>query len=243
MSPSDLQPPLLFSLLGGAFVTAFLHAALPTHWLPFVLVGKAQRWTLAQVLGSVAAAGFAHIAVTAVVGGLIVIAGLALDRWVAGLLPHLAAVLLFLFGAFYLARATLLKVQPASGPDLEAPEPKVSDAAAFWGLVALLAISPGEVLLPLYLAQATEGLAVLAFMTLAFLVGTILGMAVFTILASFGYSALRLERWARYESMILGVALIAIGLLVASHSHAEANGARHQGHTEVTALPHAGHAH
>ena len=243
MSPSDLQPTLLFSLLGGAFVTAFLHAALPTHWLPFVLVGKAQRWTLTQVLGAVAAAGLAHIMVTALVGGLIVIAGLALDRWMAGILPHLAAVLLFLFGAFYLARATLLRVQAAGGPALDAPEPRVSNTAAFWGLVALLAMSPGEVLLPLYLAQATEGLVVLGVMTLAFLIGTILGMAVFTVLANYGYSALRLERWARYESIVLGVALIAIGLLVASHSHAEAQIKAGETPPSASALPHAGHAH
>ncbi|MFN3559780.1 MAG: hypothetical protein ACK4UQ_10890 [Brevundimonas sp.] len=243
MSPPDLQPTLLFSLLGGAFVTAFLHAALPTHWLPFVLVGKAQRWTLAQVLGAVAAAGLAHITVTALVGGLIVIAGLALDRWMAGILPHLAAVLLFLFGAFYLARATLLRVQAAGGPELSAPEPRVSNTAAFWGLVALLAMSPGEVLLPLYLAQATEGMVVLGVMTLAFLIGTVLGMAVFTVIASFGYSVLRLERWARYESIVLGVSLIAIGLLVASHSHAEAQ-ARHDHPPAIAgALPHAAHAH
>lgn len=242
MGPSDLQPTLLFSLLGGAFVTAFLHAALPTHWLPFVLVGRAQRWSLARVLGAVTAAGLAHIATTAAVGGLIVMAGLALEQWISGLLPHLAAVLLFLFGAFYLARATLLKVQPAGGPDMDAPEPRVSDAAAFWGLVAMLAVSPGEVLLPLYLAQATEGVLVLALMTAAFLAGTVLGMAVFTVLANAGYSALRLERWARYESMVLGVALIAIGLLVASHSHAEGRAA--DARTEAAApLSHAGHAH
>ncbi len=243
MSPPDLAPPLMLSLLGGAFVTAFLHAALPTHWLPFVLVGRAQRWRLAQVLGAVAAAGLAHIVVTALVGGLIVMAGLALDRWIAGLLPHLAAVLLFLFGAFYLARATLLRVQTAGGPPMDTPEPKVSDAAAFWGLVAMLAVSPGEVLLPLYLAQATEGLIVLALMTLAFLLGTIAGMAAFTLLANAGYSALRLERWARYESMVLGVALIGIGLLVASHSHAEARVGQAGPPPAVSTLPHAGHDH
>lgn len=243
MTPSDLQQPVLLSLLGAGFATAFLHAALPTHWLPFVLVGRAQRWSLARVLGAVSAAGLAHIASTAAVGGLIVVAGLALEQWISGLLPHLAAVFLFLFGAFYLARATLLKAQPAGGPALDAPEPRVSDAAAFWGLVAMLAVSPGEVLLPLYLAQATEGLLPLVLMTAAFLVGTVSGMAVFTVLASAGYSALRLERWARYESMILGVALIAIGLLVASHSHAESRAAKAGPVPAAAALPHAGHAH
>ena len=52
MSPSDLEQPVLLSLLGGGFVAAFLHAVLPTHWLPFVLVGRAQGWTLAKTLAT-----------------------------------------------------------------------------------------------------------------------------------------------------------------------------------------------
>ncbi|MBU2168894.1 MAG: hypothetical protein KKF88_13800 [Alphaproteobacteria bacterium] len=219
MSPSDLQPSLLVSLLLGGLVTAFLHAALPTHWLPFVLVGRAQRWSLATTLWSVLAAGLAHIAVTAVVGGLIVAAGLALDQWVAGVLPWVSAGLLFVLGLFYLTRATLMKPVPASGPELEAPEPTVSQAAAFWGLVAVMAASPGEVLLPLYLSSAEEGLMVLALLTVVLAVGTVLGMAVFTTLARAGASILRLERWARYEGAILGLALIALGLLVVMHQH------------------------
>lgn len=217
MAPSDLQPTILFSLLGGGFATAFLHAALPTHWLPFVLVGRAQRWSLGRVLGAVATAGLTHIAVTALVGGLIVVAGLALDQWVSGVLPHLSAILLFVFGAFYLARAVIRRPQIADGPDLDLAEPSVSHAAAFWGLVAMMAISPGEVLLPFYLNQAHGGVAVLAALTVVFAAGTVLGMAVFTLLARAGWSVLRLERWARYEGAVLGLALIAIGLLVVTH--------------------------
>ncbi len=214
MTPSDLEQPLILSLLGAGFATAFLHAALPTHWLPFVLVGRAQRWSLPRLLGAVTAAGLAHIVTTAVVGALIVIAGLAMDQWVAGLLPWLSAGLLFLFGAFYLSRALIRRPVPAGGPPLELAEPAVSHAAAFWGLVAMMAVSPGEVLLPIYLSQAAEGVGVLAALTLAFAAGTIGGMAVFTLLARAGWSVLRLERWARYEGAVLGLALIVIGLLV-----------------------------
>ena len=96
MTPPALDQTILLSLLGGGFATAFLHAALPTHWLPFVLVGRAQRWSLDRVMASVVVAGLVHVAVTAAAGSLIVVAGLALDQWVAGLLPHLSAILLFL---------------------------------------------------------------------------------------------------------------------------------------------------
>lgn len=219
MSPADLEQPVLLSLLGGGFAAAFLHAALPTHWLPFVLVGRAQRWTLARTLGAAATAGLAHIAATAVVGGLIVMAGLALNRWVEGLLPHLSAALLFIFGAFYLARATLMRPATASGPALETPEPAVSNAAAFWGLVAVMAVQPGEVLLPIYLSTAEEGLAALSLLTLSFAAGTVAGMVLLTTLARAGASILRLERWARYEGAVLGLALIGLGLLVLTHQH------------------------
>jgi hypothetical protein len=219
MTPSDLQQPILLSLLGGGFATAFLHAALPTHWLPFVLVGRAQRWSLTRVMAAVVAAGLAHIAATALVGGLIVLAGLALDQWIAGVLPHLSAGLLFVFGGFYLVRALVRGPQLAGGPQLDLPEPAVSHAAAFWGLVVMMAVSPGEVLLPFYLTQAEAGIGMLAVLTLVFAVGTIAGMAVFTLLARAGWSVLRLERWARYEGAVLGLALISIGLLVALNQH------------------------
>ena len=219
MSPPDLQQPVLISLLGGGFVAAFLHAALPTHWLPFVLVGRAQRWSLMRVMTVAVTAGLAHIASTALVGSLIVAAGLALNAWIGGLLPHLSAALLFLFGAFYLARASLQKPITATGPEAEVPEPAVSDRAAFWGLVLMMAVTPGEVLLPIYLSSATEGVMALGLLTVAFAAGTVLGMTLLAALASAGYSILRLERWARYEGAILGVALILIGFLVMTHQH------------------------
>ena len=131
MSPPAFEQPVLFSLVAGGFAAAFLHAALPTHWLPFVLVGRAQRWSLTKNLLAVSAAGLAHIASTAVVGSLIVAAGLALDGLVAGFLPHLSAVLLFAFGGFYLIKSAIRRPVMAGGPALDLAEPTVSHAAAF----------------------------------------------------------------------------------------------------------------
>ncbi len=219
MSPPDLQHPVLLSLLGGGFAAAFLHAALPTHWLPFVLIGRAQRWSSQQTLGAVAAAGLSHIISTALVGVLIVGAALALDQWVRGLLPHLSAGLLLMFGLFYLIRALLVAPDPGDEAALEQPRPAVSDRTALLGLITMMALSPGEVLLPLYLRSATAGLPTLALLTLMFLLGTISGMAVFTAMAHAGASILRLERWARYEGAILGLILIVLALLVILYRH------------------------
>lgn len=219
MTPSDLQQPVLLSSLGLGFVTAFLHAALPTHWLPFVLVGRGQRWSLPRLLAAVTTAGLAHIATTAAVGALIIAAGLVMDQWIAGVLPWTSAGLLFLLGLFYLGRALRRPAVLAGGPSLTLSERTVSHAAAFWGLVAMMALSPGEVLLPIYLSQATAGPLMLAALTVVFAAGTVMGMALFTVLARAGWSVLRLERWARYEGVILGLALILIALLVILRPH------------------------
>ncbi|EHN76617.1 hypothetical protein SMCF_3878, partial [Streptomyces coelicoflavus ZG0656] len=82
--------------------------------------------------------------------------------------------------------ATLKRPAVAGGPPLEIAAPAVSDKAAFLGLVAMMAVSPGEVLLPIYLSSASEGMTALALLTLIFALGTIAGMAVFTALASAG---------------------------------------------------------
>ena len=213
---SDLAQPLVLSLLGGGFIAAALHAALPTHWLPFVLVGRAQAWSLRRVAMVVVAAALAHVLTTALIGGVVAVAGVALDRWVHGVLPHLSSALLFLFGAFYLARYWHKTTVPDC-KGCEHDEPKVSNRAATWGLIALLAASPGEVLLPIYLSSATQGWPVFMALTAGFALGTVAGMLLLTSLAMAGYSVLRLERWARYEGVVLGAALIGLGFVMAFH--------------------------
>lgn len=216
MMSSELAQPLVLSILGGGFIAAALHAALPTHWLPFVLVGRAQGWTMRRISIVVIIAALAHVATTAIIGGAVTLAGVALDRWLHGVLPHLSAALLFLFGAFYLARYWHKTTVPEC-KGCEHDEPKVSDRAAVLGLIALLAASPGEVLLPVYLSSATQGATVFVALTAGFALGTVAGMLLLTSLAMAGYSILRLERWARYEGVVLGAALIVLGFIMAFH--------------------------
>ena len=61
---------------------------------------------------------------------------------------------------------------------------------AFWGLVLMMAVTPGEVLLPIYLSASSEGVAALGLLSLVFAAGTVLGMAVFTGLARAGASGI-----------------------------------------------------
>lgn len=211
----DLSEASLLSLIGAGFVAALLHAALPTHWLPFVAVGRAQGWKTPTILGLAAIAALAHIASTALVGSLLTLAGSAAP-WITQMLPALSAVVLFGFGLWYLTRG--LRRSPAlvgvGVGAAVAERPRVSDAAAAWGLIGFLAASPGEALLPVYVGAGVHGWGVVALLTLAFAAGTVLGMVAFTGLALAGVERFKLQRLARFEGVALGLLLIALAVFV-----------------------------
>ena len=58
----------LSTLVTTGFGVAFLHAAIPTHWLPFVAIDRARGWSRRRTLGAVALAGGGHVLATSVLG-------------------------------------------------------------------------------------------------------------------------------------------------------------------------------
>ena len=95
--------PLFVSILATGFAVAFLHGALPNHWLPFVLVSRRQGWSKGKTLAITALAGLGHAAVTMLLGLLLVALGLAVGDRLGPALPLVAGGLLILFGLYYLA--------------------------------------------------------------------------------------------------------------------------------------------
>ena len=83
------------------FTVAFLHAAIPTHWLPFVMTARVQKWNRAKTLAVTALAGSGHVVFTAVLGVLVAWFGIALNDKVGGWFPWIAGGALVLFGLYY----------------------------------------------------------------------------------------------------------------------------------------------
>lgn len=208
-----MSPSLYIPFAAAGFGVALLHVMIPTHWLPFVLVGRAQGWALGRVLSAAGAAAVGHIATTTLVGLLILTAGRFAEQWIQGLLHISAAALLLGFGVFYLTRAFQSRAALAGTP-LDAAAPPAGDGPAFWGLVGTLALSPGEVLLSFYLTGDTHGWPGLALLSLVFLAGTLAGMTALIALTWAGLARFRLDRLARYESAILGAVLLLLGVAV-----------------------------
>ena len=88
---------------------AFFHAAIPTHWLPFVLTSRVQKWNAAKTIAVTALAGTGHVIVTAALGLAITLFGAAISDKIGAWFPRIAGGALFLFGLYYLFRQVLGK--------------------------------------------------------------------------------------------------------------------------------------
>lgn len=224
----------VFLTLGlTGFTVAFLHAAIPTHWLPFVLTGRVQRWSRSKTLLITAFCGSGHVLITALLGFLVVWLGYALSDQVGAWFPRIAGGALLVFGLYHLWRQVTGRSHCHShGPvhdhehdldpnhtgefheELKPAGPAKTDRAAILSLLVMLTFSPCESFIPVYVTGVRYGWKGFAMLTGVLSIGTVLGMVAFTWLSLLGIDKLK-SRWLEhYESGILGSLLCALGLFV-----------------------------
>ncbi len=95
---------VFITLLATGFAVGFLHSVIPTHWLPFVVAARTQRWTKTKTLAVTGFAGVGHVIFTTALGVLIVWGGMAINSRIGNAFPYLAGGALIALGIFYLVR-------------------------------------------------------------------------------------------------------------------------------------------
>src|SRR5690242_13609640 len=99
-----MSEPLLLSILAAGFTVAFFHTAIPTHWLPFALTGRAQGWSHGKTLTVTGFAALGHTGFTTLLGVIVAFLGMTVDRWTGQIFPWIAGGVLFAIGVFFLIR-------------------------------------------------------------------------------------------------------------------------------------------
>ncbi len=56
--------PTTMAVVGAAAMTGIVHALIPDHWLPFVLIGRARNWSLRSVALVAGFSGMIHAAIS-----------------------------------------------------------------------------------------------------------------------------------------------------------------------------------
>lgn len=95
---------VFITLLSTGFAIGFLHAVIPTHWLPFVVAARTQHWSKTKTLTVTGFAGAGHVLFTTALGVLVVWGGMAINSRIGNAFPYLAGGALIALGIFYLVR-------------------------------------------------------------------------------------------------------------------------------------------
>lgn len=244
-----MNTTVLATLAVTGFSVAFFHAALPTHWLPFVLVARARGWRERKTMGVAVIAGLGHVAITSVLGLIVAWLGFALDE-------HFGEVFRWIAGGVLLVVAAYFAVQQIRGAGLrhhhlpgghhhpseacghekesshlehelrESPlvESKTGDWAAISGLLVMLTLSPCEAFLPVYLSGVEFGWTGFFVLSAILAAGTLGGMTVFTWLTLRGLARFDLKKVERFEAGLLATVFLLLGLMMLfiehGHDHA-----------------------
>ncbi|KAJ3684593.1 hypothetical protein LUZ61_013757 [Rhynchospora tenuis] len=198
------------STIGGIATVSLLHSFIPTHWLPFSIVGRAQKWTLSRTLLVTAFGGVLHVLSTSLLG----IAALTMATTIAGeeTVHKLASLLLIVLGGSYI----LLYLRGKGSCNHAHNQPMEKMAVA--GLVLLPALSPCATTLPVFLAVGnSSSMMVCAIIVLLF--STISVMTSLVALSYYGASQIKFHWVERYDKLLVGSVLCLVGILTYVFHH------------------------
>jgi hypothetical protein len=210
--------------LGLVFGTALVHTLIPDHWLPFVLVGRAQGWPDRKTLGVTAVAGLLEILVTLVLFAVTLAVGEGAAQKIGERFHLFSAMGLLFFGLVYAFFAWRRGEHthfhfhlhahahrdpggpPAAGESLHRQ-------MTVWALVLAVGLSPCVVVFPLFWPAVSLGWVGRLAVMLAFSAGTLGGFMGVTYLSLKRFRGLRMKLLDRYGELMSGLLIALLGFV------------------------------
>lgn len=212
------------ALVGAAAGVGALHTLLaPQHYLPFVALGEAQKWSSSRTMFVTFICGMAHMLSSAIVGtvGIILGAGIGAVESFDETKSDIVKWAFLLFAILYTAYGVRLGLKGEAHCRCAGGHSDISAARVdFWALFLIFALGPCEILIPLvmYPAAHSDWLGVI-LVVFAFSGATVVTMLAVVFLLLKGLRALpvKLEAAERWNHAITGVILIACAGLLFAH--------------------------
>ena len=224
----------LILLAGTAATLGFIHTVIgPDHYLPFIVLSKAGKWSTFKTVLITFLCGVGHILSSVFLGFVGIVIGAAVFRLEAieAYRGDIAAWLLLIFGFTYfvwgLHRA--YRNKPHEHPHEheegahahkhshlgEHTHPHVSEAKSMtpWVLFIIFVFGPCEPLIPLimYPAATNGGMFSVAVVAGVFGLATVGTMITIVLAAVFGLSKLPVQKLERYSHALAGLAILLCG--------------------------------
>jgi nickel/cobalt transporter (NicO) family protein len=190
------------SLAFGILSVSLLHSLVPHHWLPFVVIGRKQKWPARKTLSVLSLGATVHMISTIAVGLIVGFLGHQIDQRFEALHGIIPGLILMAFGSGFLL----------SSFGHRHHHDELSDKVAASTLITMLGLSPCVVVAPFFLVLGPLGIATVLKISVAMAVLNIAGMTFFGWLAHKGLNAFKLDWLEEHESRVVGVVLMLLGI-------------------------------
>lgn len=194
---------------------AFLHALAPDHWLPFAMIGKAQKWSIRKLIFVTFIGGIGHVGSSILLGFIGLFIGIELSK-LEGLEALRGEVGLWLLIGFGIAYA-LWGLKHARHPHRhEIVDEKILNrkTVTVWTLFAIFVLGPCEPLIPLFFISLKFKLVGVITVAVVFSIVTWVMMIGQTLLSYFGVQLIKFGNFERYSHTIAGVVIALTGVFI-----------------------------
>jgi ABC-type nickel/cobalt efflux system permease component RcnA len=226
------------ALLWGAASIALLHTLIGAdHYLPFIVIGKARRWSAKKTLSITALCGLGHVTGSVMLGLIGVSLGVAVQRleWIESVRGSFAAWGLITFGLIYAAYSVLRSARGYKHSHVHAHEDgrlhthehdhhqqhahmhEVSDQHNLtkWTLFILFVFGPCEALIPMFMVPAFEhNWFLVVAVAVVFSTVTIVTMLAAVSAGLYGFSFISLQFLEKHANTLAGLAIASSGLAI-----------------------------
>ncbi|MBT3478315.1 MAG: hypothetical protein HOA15_03675 [Candidatus Marinimicrobia bacterium] len=201
-------------LLSSSALVAFIHTLFgPDHYLPFVALSQANRWTKKKTMFITAFCGFGHTLSSMFIAGIGIGAGIGLTQfeWIKSVRGDIAAWFLIGFGLLYTLWG-LREVYFNPKPHHHSVGTTVSKNS-IWALFIFFVLGPCEPLIPLLMASTFQHSYVGLFaVSLVFTLVTISTMMGFVYLGITGLGYVQIRKFEPYTHAFAGSIILSSGL-------------------------------
>ncbi|PIF33138.1 cytochrome C biogenesis DsbD-like protein [Flavobacterium sp. 9] len=222
----------LTTLVLSAITISCLHTASgPDHYLPFIVLSRSRKWSLAKTIWWTTICGLGHILSSVLLGLIGVLVGWQLSKlsMFQDIRGNVSGWCLLLFGAVYLVwglRSAYLNkphkhfevyndediyVYEHKHGEVVAPQSRVKITP--WILFVIFVMGPSEPLVPLlfYSGVRRSPLEIIVLIAV-FAIFTVLTMLVMVLLGRYGYSFFKTDKLERYVHAIGGAVVTICGI-------------------------------
>jgi hypothetical protein len=200
----------MFSLLAGTLILAFVHALIPNHWLPLVAVAKAEHWKGRDLNLVTFIAALAHVLGTIILGIILGIIGVRLERDYGKIIYVIAPVLLIIFGLVYF---TVNLPHHHHHEKRDVAGYKRSKRKWILIFIIMMFLSPCLEVEGLFLSAGAYGMTTVALMAIIYTIISVSGILLLVNLGLKGVNMLPAQFIEHNEKRISGFVLIAVGII------------------------------